>query len=201
MLDRIIAFSLRNRVLVIVIAVAIGLIGAWTAATLPGRRAPRPEPPHRHDHDRGARHGARGRGALRHALRRAVRERRHRRAPGAFELGHGPVDRLRGVRLGHRHLPQPADRPGEAPARAVEPARGDRAPDGADLELHGADPAGRDPQPEREDGPRPRSARSSTSRSSSACSLSAASPRSRPRGARRVSSRSSSTPRSSAPTT
>ena len=41
----------------------------------------------------------------------------HRRPPGALRHRGGHLGGLGGVRLGHRHLPGPADRGGEAPAR------------------------------------------------------------------------------------
>jgi multidrug efflux pump subunit AcrA (membrane-fusion protein) len=70
----------------------------------------RSEPPGRDDHDRGARHGSGRRRASRDLADRTGHERRDGCVPCALVERHGPVRRLRRVRLGHRHLPRPSGR-------------------------------------------------------------------------------------------
>lgn len=75
-----------------------------------GGRVSRPERPDRRGDDRSQRHGPRGGRAAGDLPGRDGRERRHRRAARAFLLDDRILGRLGRVRLGHGHLPRPADR-------------------------------------------------------------------------------------------
>ena len=113
--------SLRNRLFVLALAAVLVVFGAFTVATAAGRRLPGPQPADRHDHDRGGRPRAAGGRAARHLPDRDADERRAGRHARALGLGRRAVDRLRRVRLGHGHLPQPpaGRRAARAGARAA----------------------------------------------------------------------------------
>ncbi len=78
--------SLRNRLLVLALALVLVVYGAFTVHAAAGRRVPRPQPADRHHHDRGRRAGAaRGR-AARHLSDRDADERRAGRDARALGL-------------------------------------------------------------------------------------------------------------------
>ena len=139
MLNAIIRFSLRYRLLTI--AVAVGRAGVRRLRPLPpaDRRVPRPGPAARHRDDRGAGPGAGGSRNAGHLSAGIGPEWGDRRAGGPQFVGHRALGGPGRVRLGHRHLRRPADRrretrPGRRPAAGGRPAA-----IGADLLDHGPD--------------------------------------------------------------
>ena len=135
--------SLRNRLLVLALALVLVVFGAIARHAPAGRCVSRPEQADRHHHDRGRRPRAAGGRAAGQLSDRNADERRAGRHARALGLRRRPFDRLCRVRLGHRHLPQPPAGRRTACAGARAAAAQHHAADGPDQLDHGADPADR----------------------------------------------------------
>ena len=139
MLNAIIRFSLRYRLLTIAMALVLLVYGSYVMYQLADRRVSRPESAARHDHDRSARAGAGRSRDADHVSAGIGAQRGDRRAGGAQLVGRRAVGDLRRVRLGHRHLHRPADRRRkDGPGRRSHAGRRPAAA-GADLVDHGPD--------------------------------------------------------------
>ena len=138
--------SLRNRLMVLAASARSGAARNLQRQPAAGRCLPRSQQADRHHPDRIGRIGAAGSRAARQLSDRNPDERRSRGDAGALRFRRRALDRLCRVRLGHRHLSQPAAdrRTAFADQDAVAAERG--APDGPGQLDHGPDPAGRDEQ-------------------------------------------------------